>query len=458
MRSSACSRGLVRGRRPRAGNSVLASRVPSGQAWPVRASPMPEFVRTGPQPLSSRPRSRSRTATCGEKGFLGDMAPSRLVRHQLTRAGIGAFLARRAGRRDSQHDGTALSCPASDAPRAPMAKAPAPQPSPQRGHSLLGGRESVGPHRGSPQVFGGTVAVLVAALCFSTTGTSQALADVDGSPAAVGLSRLVVGGALLAWWTLLTRSRGNEVVARPAGGPSVETQGHVSSALASLPIGILVVLGASGVLAYQPAFFAGTASNGVATGTVVALGSAPIIAGLVDSAIYRRRPTLQWLVATGLALVGLSLVAGLASAQPRDPVGLAWSVLAGASYTCYAVAGKELINRGWLSRSAMGAMFGAAAAAALPMLVATSPRWLLTPSGLGLALWLGVVTTTLAYLSFGWGLQRLPFATVATLTLAEPLCAALLGALLLDERLSTLGVLGLGTLVAGLAVLGRARS
>jgi drug/metabolite transporter, DME family len=300
--------------------------------------------------------------------------------------------------------------------------------------------------------------VLVAALCFSTTGTSQALADVNGSPAAVGLSRLVVGGALLASWTLLTRSRSNVTVTRSDDDPMTRSQRHVSSALAALPVGILVALGASGVLAYQPAFFAGTASNGVGTGTVVALGSAPIIAGLVDSAIYRRRPTLQWLVATALALVGLSLVAGLASDQPRDPVGLAWSVLAGASYTCYAVAGKELIDRGWLSRSAMGVMFGAAAVAALPLLAATSPRWLLTPSGLGLALWLGVVTTALAYLSFGWGLQRLPFATVATLTLAEPLCAALLGALLLDERLSALGVVGLGTLVAGLAVLGRTRA
>ena len=41
-------------------------------------------------------------------------------------------------------------------------------------------------------------AVLLAALCFATTGTAQELADVAASPVAVGLARIALGGALLA--------------------------------------------------------------------------------------------------------------------------------------------------------------------------------------------------------------------------------------------------------------------
>ena len=40
-------------------------------------------------------------------------------------------------------------------------------------------------------------AVLAAAICFSTTGTSRALADVDASPLAVGAARILIGGGLL---------------------------------------------------------------------------------------------------------------------------------------------------------------------------------------------------------------------------------------------------------------------
>ena len=52
----------------------------------------------------------------------------------------------------------------------------------------------------------------------------------------------------------------------------------------------LVTIGGLGVLAYQPTFFLGTRLNGVAIGTIVALGSAPMITGLLDWALRRRFP------------------------------------------------------------------------------------------------------------------------------------------------------------------------
>ena len=51
------------------------------------------------------------------------------------------------------------------------------------------------------------VAVLLAALCFASTGTAQAVAEVDASPYAVGLARVLLGGALLALWVRATMSR-----------------------------------------------------------------------------------------------------------------------------------------------------------------------------------------------------------------------------------------------------------
>ena len=51
-----------------------------------------------------------------------------------------------------------------------------------------------------------------------------------------------------------------------------------------------------------------------------------------------------------------------------------------------------------------------------------------------MALWLGAVPTALAYILFASGLRHLPANEVATLTLAEPVTAALLGAVVLGER------------------------
>jgi DME family drug/metabolite transporter len=72
---------------------------------------------------------------------------------------------------------------------------------------------------------------------------------------------------------------------------------------------------------------------------------------------------------------------------------------------------------------------------------------------MGLVLWLGVVATAGGYLLFGWGLARLPATTVTTLTLAEPLCATLLGLSVLGEHLDQAATVGLLILAAGLAVL-----
>ncbi|WP_295824657.1 EamA family transporter [uncultured Microbacterium sp.] len=279
------------------------------------------------------------------------------------------------------------------------------------------------------------LAILAAALCFSTTGTAQALADVDASPLAVGAARIVVGGGILGLLALAQRPPG-----RARSGSRASTAA-------------LIALGALGVLAYQPLFFLGTRENGVAIGTVVALGSAPIATGIVDAVRRRRSPSPRWMLATAVALIGVVLVSGVTGgATALAPGGLLASAGAGMSYALYTVCGKGLIERGWNSTRVMGAVFGVAAVASLPVLLLAGTSWLLTPNGLTLALWLGVVTTAIAYLLFGWGLARLNAVTVSTLTLAEPLAATLLGLFVLREHLTLASGLGLALIAVGLAV------
>src|SRR5690606_40798478 len=88
-----------------------------------------------------------------------------------------------------------------------------------------------------------------------------------------------------------------------------------------IPSWVLVVAGAVGMFAFQPTYFGGAAINGVAVGTVVAIGSAPIITGVLDAIIRRRIPSLRWGIATAVALVGVVLVSGVVGSEQLDAAG-----------------------------------------------------------------------------------------------------------------------------------------
>ncbi|TFC18073.1 DMT family transporter, partial [Cryobacterium sp. MDB2-10] len=217
----------------------------------------------------------------------------------------------------------------------------------------------------------------------------------------------------------------------------------------------LVLLGAAGVAAYQPAFFTGTAQNGVAVGTLVALGSAPVLTGLLEWGWFRRPPGIRWACATFVAATGVAALSGLYSGGggPVTALGIAGSLGAAASYAVYTLSTKLLLDRGWSPTTAMGATFGTAAVLMLPVLLASNPAWLAQPAGLATAAWLAVVTTALAYTLFARGLRGLPASQVSTLTLVEPVTATALGIFLLHEDFTPATICGILLLVTGLAIL-----
>jgi DME family drug/metabolite transporter len=284
------------------------------------------------------------------------------------------------------------------------------------------------------------LAVVAAAVLFGTTGTAQALGPDGTTPLSVGVMRLVVGGtALAAVGLLLARRR---------------TRTHRNPRLTGRAVALMATTGVC-LAAYQPLFFLGTDRNGVAVGTVIALGSAPVIAGLLEWALTRRLPSGVWIGATVLATAGVVLLGfgGGAAAGGTDPLGLVGSVGAGASFAVFANAQRRLMDGGWDPFTVAGAMGGFSAAAGACALPFVDLAWMREPSGIAVALWLGLATIAVAYTLFTWGLERLTAATAATLTLAEPLTAGILGLALLGERLSGLALAGLAVLACGLVLL-----
>jgi DME family drug/metabolite transporter len=211
---------------------------------------------------------------------------------------------------------------------------------------------------------------------------------------------------------------------------------------------------AIGTLAgYQLFFFAAVARTGVTTGTVVAISSAPILAGLLDALLGVRLPR-AWLWSTLLAVAGSLLLVGAGSAVVVDLPGILFALGAGGSYALYTLASKELL-RHQPPDAVTAVAFCGGALVLSPFLFFVDLRWLQQPQGLLVALHLGLVATALAYMLYIRGLLTLPPAAAVTVALAEPLTAATLGVVLLGEQLTFSAWCGVGLIFAGLAVLAR---
>ena len=273
--------------------------------------------------------------------------------------------------------------------------------------------------------------VLLAAFCFGTTGTAQALGPGGIDPAAVGAARIACGGALLVVFSLAVRRAAGP---RWSRGP--------------------VLAGAAGVAAYQASFFAAVSHTGVAVGTIVALGSAPALTGALEWLVHGRRPPARWAVATALASAGVALLALAGGAQAGvSAFGVGLAVVAGGSYATYTLASKRLLDDGHAPEGVMAVLFGLGAVALAPVLLFGDSGWIATGGGLALVLFLGVVPTAIAYVLFAHGLRGLHASEAATITLAEPVTAAALGVWVLGERVTGGGALGAGLVLGALVLL-----
>jgi len=275
--------------------------------------------------------------------------------------------------------------------------------------------------------------VLAAAMLWGTTGTAQTFAPAGSTPAQIGALRLALGGALLLAWALW---RGELRFSKDAP---------------RWPLWATLAAAAS-MAAYQLGFFAGVARAGVALGTMVGIGSSPILAGLIGFLVRGERPTRTWGFATALAIAGCALLLGSGGSLRVDVGGVLLAVGAGAAYALFTVVSKGLLER-HPPEAVMAVSFCGGALLLSPLLLGADLGWLAQPSGWGVALHLGAVTVALAYSLFAHGLQRVPVATAATLTLAEPLTAGMLGVFLLGERLAPQAWLGVGLIFVGLGVI-----
>jgi drug/metabolite transporter, DME family len=271
--------------------------------------------------------------------------------------------------------------------------------------------------------------ILLAAVLWGTTGTSQALMPDARTPMVVGALRLLIGGASL---VLLSFLRGN---LRLRGTP--------------LPF---ILLAGICVALYQVCFFWAVSRTGVAAGTIVGIGSSPIFAGLLDWSFRGQRPGRRWYLSTLIAIFGCALLILSSGNVQIDMAGIGLAMAAGLAYASYALIAK-IILPGQSSENVTALVFSVGAILLLPLLFSADLSWLAQTRGWLPILHLGVIATALSYWLFTRGLQVVPVSTAVTLSLAEPMTAGLLGVMVVGERLSLPAWCGLLLILAALMIL-----
>lgn len=271
--------------------------------------------------------------------------------------------------------------------------------------------------------------VIMGAMLWGTTGTAQSFAPDGAHPFAVGSVRLAFGGMALVLIAFLQKKL------------TVHNWPVRETLLATL-----------GMACYQPLFFMAVSLTGIAIGTIITLSSAPIIAGFLEWVIEKKRPSMNWWLATGLSITGCLLLFSNEGQGPIDPVGILLALGAGASFSVYTLVSKKILDK-QPPESTAAVIFTLSALLLSPMLFIFDNSWILTTNGLAVSLHLGLFATALAYLLFNKGLLSVPSSTAVSLSLTEPLVAALLGVFLVGESLSLVNWFGVGLLLCGIVSL-----
>jgi DME family drug/metabolite transporter len=281
----------------------------------------------------------------------------------------------------------------------------------------------------SPAAGRGFLLVVLAALCWGTSGVSGKIVAerTDLGPLDIAWHRMAIGAVVLLAAHLLTRRR-------RAGTALVATRGTA----------VRLFLVAAGLAAYQLAYFAAVATAGVSIATLVALGLAPLLIAVGATVLGHGRPDRATLVALVVALTGLVLLVGI-SANAGGTAVVLGALLAVGSALGYAVV---TLSGNGVPAGVPVTLVGFVGGALLltPATLVTGLTLTTDPTALAVLLYLGAVPSALAYGLFFTGLRTVPGAVASIVTLLEPLTATALATAFLGERLAPAALAG-GVLV-----------
>ncbi|MEO1403073.1 MAG: DMT family transporter [Cyanobacteria bacterium J06635_1] len=283
------------------------------------------------------------------------------------------------------------------------------------------------------------ILICLAAISWGTTGTAMVLMNQTLSmgtsinPWVVSFWRM----ALASPWLLIMAGRQPHFWRWPSR----------QTGLAHLGMGACIAM-------YQVCYFCAVPLAGVAVTALVAICSSPLLIALLAAWRLGERLTSRMYGSLFLGMIGTALLVVRPDAIATRPGFLLGVLLAFGSalaYASYAVIAKaQVVHVAPLTIAAYG--FTTATLFLLPALVWQPPLadWLKVLPWL---LYLGIVTTAIAYAIYMLGLRHISATASGIVVLLEPLTATLIGVFFFRESMPLMGVMGAILLLSAIALL-----
>ena len=271
--------------------------------------------------------------------------------------------------------------------------------------------------------------VLSAAILWGTTGTAQTFIPTTVDPFFVSMLRLAIGGIILLMVLGLMRKL------KFADWPWKKT-----------------LLTAAFLAVFQYCFFSSVRLTGVAIGTVLSIGSAPVFAGLFESFVLKKPPSRKWMMATVLTIAGCAILFFNKELVVFSPLGAMFAIAAGLLFALYTLNNKRIVEENGALKT-VAVVFTISAMMLLPFMFFFESNGILTKTGIFSILYIGVVTTAIGYVLYSVGLKNVTSSSATTIALAEPLTAAILSVVVVGEYLNASGWFGVFMILIGLVIL-----
>lgn len=273
----------------------------------------------------------------------------------------------------------------------------------------------------------GIFSVIIAACLWGTTGITASFAP-QVSPIAIGSMAMGVGGLLQT-------------------AIAIKSIHFYRSNL--YKNWLYILCGGLSVAIYPLVFYASMRMAGVTIGTVVSIGSAPILSAIIEAIMENAKFSIRWVTGAALGILGIALlsVAGQGhhtgnTEHPNILLGIGLALLAGLTYALYSWIAHRLMMKQVPSKAAMGSIFGLGGLLLMPVLFLTGSTFLNSWNNAAVGIYMALIPMFLGYVCFGYGLARIATSTAIIITLLEPIVAALLAVTIINETLSPLGWLG----------------
>ncbi|MCO6540187.1 MAG: EamA family transporter [Gilliamella sp.] len=271
----------------------------------------------------------------------------------------------------------------------------------------------------------GILAVILASILWGTTGTAATFAP-SLSPLLIGSLAMGIGGILQCTLAISKIIKERHLLIK-----------HVH----------LLIVGAIAVMIYPLAFYSSMRLSGVTIGTVVSIGSAPILSALIEYISRDFRLTKQWVIGAAFGILGMILLAfsednSTTTQYEHTTIGILLGLIAGFTYALYSWSARQLMLKGISTKSAMGATFGFGGILLIPVMLLTGTALFDSLTNIAVCIYIALIPMFMGYLCYGYGLSKISASSAITISLLEPVIAAILAMLIIGEQMSLVGWFG----------------